>query len=174
MVPKVAVVLVNYNGKAYLQECLEAVYRQEYSDFCVVLANNASTDSSTEGLTTQYPDLQMILNSDNLGFSAANDIAIQYAVNRRAEYVLLLNTDTVIDAGMIAELVKFADVETVTAPRMYPYDMNVTQHLWYNGGVFDFKNQLIDQTFFEYENTSSAFIDAQRSELYYGLLHVDS
>jgi GT2 family glycosyltransferase len=99
---KVSVVIVNWNGQRYLDDCLSAVLAQTYPHCEVVLVDNASTDGSVELVTRKFPHVRVIQNEKNLGFAAGNNIGIRAT---SGEYVATLNNDTQADSRWLEELV---------------------------------------------------------------------
>lgn len=97
---KTTVVIPNYNGMKYLQDCLEAVLKsRELPEIIVV--DNGSSDGSASYIKAEFPQVQVIENDKNLGFSAAVNIGLQ---NVKTEYVYLLNNDTCIYPDTITVL----------------------------------------------------------------------
>ena len=133
---KIYVVLVNYNGMKYIKECIDSVYRQTYKDIKIVVVDNASSDGSLQILET-YKDLVLIKRNKNEGFAKGCNIGIKYALKAKAEYVMLLNIDTVIDDDMICKLYQNADSNTVTTPKIFA-DYAKTK-IWYSGGKIDYQ-----------------------------------
>ncbi len=89
-----SVIIVNYNVKFYLEQCLVSVLRaSEGLRVEVIVIDNCSTDGSVEYLRAHFPQVICIANKDNIGFSRANNRALQHA---RGEYILFLNPDTVV------------------------------------------------------------------------------
>ena len=88
---QVSVVIPNYNGAAYLKACLDSLYHQTFSDFEIILVDNASTDGSYEMAVSDYPDVRFRRLDSNTGFCHAVNTGIEMS---DAEYVLLLNNDT--------------------------------------------------------------------------------
>jgi len=105
--PAVSVIIVNWNTRDILRDCLRSVYGQtkELASEVVVI-DNASTDGSQEMVKEEFPQLVLIENIENRGFAAANNQGIEIAKGR---YVLLLNSDTVVLDGAIQKVVAFAD-----------------------------------------------------------------
>ena len=99
----VSVIVVNWNGKELLHDCLGALQRQTYRCFTVILVDNGSNDGSVEFVNSYYPDVKTISLPDNVGFSAANNIAIKTVDTR---YVALLNNDAVPHPLWLKELVE--------------------------------------------------------------------
>ena len=88
------VVIVNWNGKELLLKCLSSLFVNTASSECeVVVVDNASTDGSVEMLREKFPQVKLIRNAENSGFSKANNQAIRFALQNGAKHVLLLNND---------------------------------------------------------------------------------
>lgn len=94
----VSVVLVSYNTCAHLRRCLESLLAQTDD---IIVIDNASKDESPEMVAREFPSVQLIANAHNVGFGAANNQGLALA---KHQLVLLLNSDTVAEAGAIAEL----------------------------------------------------------------------
>lgn len=104
---KLTVVIVNYNVKYYLEQCLLSLYRAvENIPTEVIVVDNASTDGSPEYIVERFPQLTYIYNKRNVGFACANNQAMEKA---RGEYVLLLNPDTLLPETNITEVLEFMD-----------------------------------------------------------------
>jgi GT2 family glycosyltransferase len=99
---RVTVIILNWNGREHLAACLPTLYAQTFTDFGVIVVDNGSTDGSVAWLQTSYPQVQLIQNSTNLGFAAANNQAICAS---QSEFVALLNNDTRLDPHWLAALV---------------------------------------------------------------------
>jgi len=99
----VSVVIVNWNGKEFLLECLEGLRRQVYRDFSVILVDNGSQDGSAAFVSEHYPEVSIVALNDNRGFAAANNIALR-TVN--TEFVALLNNDAIPDPLWLKSLVE--------------------------------------------------------------------
>lgn len=137
-IKKITVVLVNYNGKKFLKKCIESIYNQTYKNILILIVDNNSTDGSVQWLAVNYPEIKVIACKKNYGFSKGNNIGISYAMGHGADYILLLNVDTVIGQSMIGYLLEYANNTTVTVPKIYS-DKNMKK-IWYAGGVMDFSN----------------------------------
>lgn len=108
-----SVIIVNWNTKDLLRNCLRSVYERGGDvDFEVIVIDNASTDGSAEIVKKGFPQVTLIENSQNRGFAAANNQGIAEAQGR---YALLLNSDTVILDKAIQETVSFADAHPEAA-----------------------------------------------------------
>jgi len=103
----VSVIIVSWNTRDILQDCLESVYAQTRGvSFEVIVVDNASSDGSVEMVRSQLQQVTLVANRDNRGFAAANNQGMQIA---RGRYILLLNSDTVVLDGAIQKVVAFAD-----------------------------------------------------------------
>ncbi len=106
-ITEVSVVVVNWNTQDILRDCLRSIYEQcGEIDIEVIVIDNASTDGSVEMVKKDFPQVTLIENSQNRGFSAANNQGIDISKGR---YVLLLNSDTVVLDNAIAKTAAFAD-----------------------------------------------------------------
>ena len=101
--PKVAVLVLNFNGKRYLENCFSSLRSQSYPRYDVYLVDNASSDDSIEYVRRNFPFVKVIALDKNYGFAEAYNKAIQ-AVDYR--YIALLNNDTRVDFDWLRELVK--------------------------------------------------------------------
>ena len=99
----IAVIIVNWNGKKFIEECLNGLDKQTCSNFSIILVDNGSEDGSLELVQENCPQVQIIGLTKNLGFAAANNIAIK---STHTEYVALLNPDTVPEPGWLENLLK--------------------------------------------------------------------
>lgn len=88
-----SILIVNYNGKEFLDECFESVNRHVSVPFEIIVVDNASTDGSAEFIRTHFPDVALIESGSNLGFAAGNNLG---GVQAKGHYILLLNNDTVL------------------------------------------------------------------------------
>ena len=104
---KLSVVIVNYNVKHFLEQCLHSLEQAAVGiDHEVIVVDNASTDGSTEYITTRFPSIKWMACRENNGFSKGNNIAIAQA---KGEYILLLNPDTIVTKEAIEGCVEFMD-----------------------------------------------------------------
>ena len=104
---KLSIVIVSYNVRAYLEQCLQSVQRAlEGIEGEVWVVDNLSSDDSVEVLKRDYPWVHLIANQENIGFSRANNLAIRQS---SSEYVLLLNPDTVVYEDTLRGVISFMD-----------------------------------------------------------------
>lgn len=103
---RVVVIVVNWNGRSLLPECLEGLARQTFRDFDTVVVDNGSTDGSVQFVKDRYPWVKVIALSENVGFCRANNLALRQA---EAPYAALLNNDAVAAPGWLENLVAALD-----------------------------------------------------------------
>jgi GT2 family glycosyltransferase len=104
---KLSIVIVSYNVRTYLEQCLQSVCKAlEGIEGEVFVVDNHSEDDSVIVLRTNYPWVRLIENPENVGFARANNIAIRQS---EAEYVLLLNPDTVVEEETLRQSLTFMD-----------------------------------------------------------------
>lgn len=104
--PRVSIVILNWNGDQLLPVCLAALEAQTFRDFEVVVVDNGSHDGSPEWLAAHYPAVRLIRNLTNLGFATANNQGIRAA---QAALIMLLNNDAYLAPDCLEKLVKAAD-----------------------------------------------------------------
>lgn len=97
----VTVIVVNWNGKRYLEGCLESLRAQTHRDLDILLVDNASSDDSVAYVRERYPEVRIIESERNLGFVGGNNLGLAHATGT---YVALLNNDTVTDPGWLEAL----------------------------------------------------------------------
>ena len=100
---KVTIVIPNYNGKHFMEPCLNSLFNQTCKDFHILVVDNASSDGSIEYMEQNYPDIELIKLQKNYGFSKAVNIGIQHS---ETPYVILLNNDTTVDKHYVEEMIK--------------------------------------------------------------------
>lgn len=104
---KITIVIVSYNVRNYLVDCLDSVRKAlEGIDGEVFVVDNCSKDDSVSYVVAHYPDVHLIANQENVGFARANNQAIRQS---ESEYVLLLNPDTVVFENTIRSCISFMD-----------------------------------------------------------------
>jgi len=104
--PKIFIVILNYNGKKVIKNCLTSIFKADYPDFEVVLVDNNSSDDSLEFAKKNFSKAHFIKNNENLGYAAGNNIGIRFALERMAKYVLLINNDTEVEKDFLIKLVE--------------------------------------------------------------------
>lgn len=104
---ELSVIIVNYNVKHFLEQCLHSVLKASKSISAeIFVVDNNSVDGSTQLVKEKFPQVQLIENKENVGFSKANNQAIRLA---KGKYILLLNPDTVVEEDTFVKVTRFMD-----------------------------------------------------------------
>ncbi|MBD3163547.1 MAG: glycosyltransferase [Candidatus Eisenbacteria bacterium] len=129
----ITVIVLNWNGMRFLEGCLSSVLMQEYPDFTVLLVDNGSTDGSVAFVRERFPEVRILETGENLGYAGGNNAGVAATETER---VVLLNNDTVVAAGWLAELVRAAGPAEIAAVASFVRTEGVPEH-WYerNGSI---------------------------------------
>jgi len=104
--PQVSVIVLNYNGKRFLDDCFRSLEKVDYPNFEVVMVDNKSTDDSVEYVKRNYKWVRVIQAPSDDGFASGNNIGIR---NTAGDYVLLLSNDTISTPDFLSRLVEVAE-----------------------------------------------------------------
>jgi hypothetical protein len=131
----VFVVIVNYCHPEITLDSVHSLCNSVNAELKIVVVDNASTDDSYEVLREKLPAVCILLKAEeNNGFASGSNIGIQYALAHDADFVMLLNNDTIVDSQMVSILVQYTNDTTVTAPKMFYNDDS--QRIWFAGGKY--------------------------------------
>jgi len=148
--PRVFIIVLNWNGKDDTVDCVNSLKKLAYESYEIVLVDNNSEDDSVEVFQDLFPDIPLLVNERNMGYAGGNNVGIRYALDGWADFVLLLNNDTIADKDMVTALVDTAkDDHTIgiIGPKIYYHDE--PHRLWFAGGVVDLKEGQTDHIGFE-------------------------
>ena len=144
--PSVFIIILNWNGRDDTLACLESLGKIAYADFSVIVVDNGSADNSVEAIRAAFPEVDLIETGANLGFSGGNNVGIQQALARGADYVLLLNNDTVVDPGLLDAFVAAAghypDAGVFSAKIYFHAE---PKRIWYAGARWNDKTVRFEQ-----------------------------
>lgn len=138
--PKVFIVLLNWNQEDLTVACLESLRKMTYPDFQIVLVDNGSKPGSLGLVEQGFPEIILVKNERNLGFTGGNNVGIQRALAEGADYVMLLNNDTEVDPAMLQHLVEMTESDErigVVGPIIYYYDD--PRRVWSAGATIDWR-----------------------------------
>ena len=136
--PKVAIVILNWNGSRYLQQFLPSVLAATYSNFEVYVADNASTDNSVSMLCEQFAQVKIVQNEANFGFAGGYNQALPHI---KADYYVLLNSDVLVAPDWIEPVIALMETDDQIAacqPKVLAYH---------------------EQTHFEYAGAAGGWMD---------------
>ncbi|MBS0620669.1 MAG: glycosyltransferase family 2 protein [Verrucomicrobia bacterium] len=99
---KVAILILNWNGKSDTLACLSSLQAREPHEILVI--DNGSTDGSVQEIRARFPHVTVIENGENLGFAEGNNVGIRVALSRGADFLFLLNNDTIVAPDLLEQL----------------------------------------------------------------------
>jgi GT2 family glycosyltransferase len=130
----VTIVVLNWNGRDDTLDCLDSLQSLDYPNYSVIVVDNGSSDDSVAAIRKQYPGYELIETGKNLGYAGGNNVGIRRALELDADYILLLNNDTLVDTGMLREFVSAAAMHPeagVFAGKIF--QLEPPDVLWYAG-----------------------------------------
>ena len=168
--PLVSVIVLNWNGKSLIEDCLNSLIKQIYKRTEIILVDNGSTDGSVELIKSKFRDrVKLIENEKNLGFSGGNNRGIRAS---RGDYILLLNNDAVADEKWIEELIKVVEKDNrigMCASKVLSYEnkdiIDNVGHLIYRDGLNRGKGRL-EKDRGQYDNREEVFFPSGCAALY--------
>lgn len=143
---RIYIIIVNYNGRGLLDDCLQAIFSMSYKNYEVVLVDNGSSDDSVVFVQNRFPSVYIIKSEINLGYAKGNNIGMEYALYCGAEYVLLLNNDVVVLRETVSDLINVIEKESsIAAVGGKNYYYGKYPEIWQGGLIFDWaKGTVID------------------------------
>lgn len=136
--PHVSILILNYNGRSWLERFLPGVLASNYAYFSVVVADNASTDDSSSWLIKTYPAVRLIQFDQNHGFATGNNLAVQQI---DSQYIVLLNSDVEVTPNWLEPLVQAMEAN----PKLAAVQSKI--------------RSFYRRDYFEYAGASGGFID---------------
>ncbi|MCD6486470.1 MAG: glycosyltransferase family 2 protein [Syntrophobacterales bacterium] len=175
--PKVSIILLNYNGAEDTIDCLKSLQKISYNNYNIVIVDNASPDDSMrkinhyiqsqpliynvysspdEAMQSQLSQAELMLlqTEYNGGYGYGNNIGIKYALKHGADYVLVLNNDTVVDPGFLKPMVQMCEDDEsigIVSGKIYFYDR--PDVFWFNGGKFNPWTAKVKHIYFNEKDT---------------------
>jgi hypothetical protein len=122
---RVVSVILNTNRREDTLACLASIRQNRYANHHVIVLDNASSDGSVGAIRTQYPEVEIINLTQNLGYAGNNNVGIEVALAHGAEWVFVLNEDTVLAPDCIARLVEAGESDAkvgIVGPLVYHFD----------------------------------------------------
>jgi GT2 family glycosyltransferase len=125
MMPLIITVILNTNRRKDTLECLASLHESTYSNHKIILLDNHSTDGSQQAIRELYPEVQLIELDENLGYAGNNNVGIAAALEQEADWVFILNEDTIVDPSCLANLIKVGESDPaigIVGPMVYHHD----------------------------------------------------
>lgn len=143
--PKISVIILNWNGWQDTLECLDSMSKIDYPNCETVIVDNDSKNESVEKIKEWLNansgktrvNYKLIVNDHNAGFAGGNNKGIDYAVKNGADYVFLLNNDTLADPSSIGKLAEAAEADKtigIAGSKIYYYPRGEKERIWFAGG----------------------------------------
>lgn len=133
---KTLIVVLNWNSREMTAQCIHSLLAMEGS-FHILVVDNGSRDGSVEYLRNRFPQIRVVANRRNLGFAAGCNVGIRQGLAEAADYILLVNNDTVMDSGLLRELTAEAERNPkagIVSPKIYYFDPR--DAIWWVGGTY--------------------------------------
>jgi len=154
---KIAIVILHFVNKKQTQDCLDSINKLETKGLKVeVIIVNNNPKENLSNLERKFNKFSFLKTGKNLGYAAGNNIGIKKALKDKADFIFLVNNDTILDKGILIELIKAADLNKeigIFGPKIYfapGYEFHKERYkkeeqgkvLWYAGGLIDWQNIL--------------------------------
>ncbi|HEX5132454.1 MAG TPA: glycosyltransferase family 2 protein [Candidatus Krumholzibacteria bacterium] len=134
--PSVTVIILTWNGRALTLDCLDSLAKVTTPNVRTLVVDNASADGTRDAIVERFgPRVTLIANPENLGYAAGNNVGIERALADGADFILLLNNDTVVDPAFIDELLKDFAAHPgagIAGPKTYYF--TPPDRIWFAGG----------------------------------------
>jgi GT2 family glycosyltransferase len=135
---KIVIILLNWNGKKDTLECLASLEHVTYRNFQTIVVDNGSTDDSVAAIRSAFPLIPILETGANLGFAGGNNVGIEWALRKHAEWILLLNNDTTVAPDFLDAFIQAAQEKPqarILGAKILRYDQPTTiDHL---GGAWN-------------------------------------
>ena len=132
--PKINILILNWNGKNILNDCLESILSSTYKNYSITVIDNGSTDKSIDNIDKISNKINIIKTGKNLGYSKGYNFAFNKLKNHDDDYYFLLNNDTVINKDTLESLylsLKHFGPNNIYSPKIINSNDNL---IWYAGG----------------------------------------
>ncbi len=137
--PLVYIIILNWNGWRDTLECVASCRKLAYDNVRIIVIDNGSSDDSEQILYRNLPDIEVIQSGINLGFAGGNNVGVRLAMERGAQYLWLLNNDTIIDPAALRTLVDTAERDShvgIVGSKIYFF--SAPQRIWFAGGFWKY------------------------------------
>ncbi|MBK7105841.1 MAG: glycosyltransferase family 2 protein [Ignavibacteriae bacterium] len=164
MKPKITIIILNWNGLNDTLECLESLKKIDYENYEIIVVDNNSSGNDVEIIEEKFGACikKIIVSSENIGFSGGNNLGIKYALENGADFILLLNNDTIVESDFLVNLSdtlnKYENIG-ISAPLINYFDKKSI--VWTVGG----KISKIRGSGFAYSNENENQIEKKNREV---------
>jgi hypothetical protein len=142
LLPLAAIIVLTWNQRDLTLDCLTSLAKMTYpaDRLDVIVVDNGSADGTAETIRERFPQVTVLENAENLGFAEGNNVGIRYAMKHSADYVMLLNNDTVVDPEMLTRLIQVGEAypaSGIITPKIYYYGER--DRIWCAGASIDWR-----------------------------------
>jgi len=123
--PYVITIILNTNRRADTLECLTSLLQSTYARHKAIVLDNHSTDGSVEAIRAAFPTVEIVALEQNLGYAGNNNVGIELALSQGADWVFVLNEDTILDPGCLEQLITVGESDPrigIVGPMVYHHD----------------------------------------------------
>jgi hypothetical protein len=147
--PLCSIIIVTYNGRRFLDACLEPVLRQSGPSFEIILVDNGSSDGSAGHVRERHPGVKVVEAGNNLGFAGGNNLGVQHAAGK---LIVLLNNDTVVEPGWLSALVEASAPDDVATTSSLVLTEGIPSRYYEKNGSINFLCHNVMRIFEKPEN----------------------
>jgi len=140
--PLVYIILINWNGLVDTLECLESLKNINYKNYKIIVVDNGSKGNQADVIKYNFQNIELIENEENKGFVIANNQGIELAIKNNADYILLLNNDTVVERNFLNILIDYGEKNKeagILSPKILYYN---SDKIWSMGGKISYLSGL--------------------------------
>lgn len=135
MKPKIAIVLLNWNGYKDTSECIISLQKITYDNYQIIVVDNGSDVEDFNRLKNNFPNVKVLRSDVNLGFTGGNNLGIKNSLEEKTDFILLLNNDTIVEPNFIQPLLNIFEKNPnvgISAPQINYFDE--PKKIWSDGG----------------------------------------
>lgn len=161
----VGIVVLSWNGRDDTLACLRTLAAVTYEPVSIVVVDNGSHDGTVDAVRNDFPEVDVLPQSANLGFAEGNNIGIRHALAGGSQYVLVLNNDTLVDPGFLEPLVAAAEARSdagAVCPKILFAD--APDRIWFAGASYDARRGYQGRLAGYGEHDSVAFEEVRESD----------
>lgn len=152
-------IIVNYNSGDEILSCIQSILQSKNITPLIIVIDNASRDSSIENCKQKFPNLIYIYNTHNIGFSAAVNMGIRYALERFASTITLCNPDATLDANCAHRLIESSLKKGIHIASPVIYADEFRNKIWFCSGKIDYVHMRTTHQMIDFSQSVKTFID---------------